>query len=141
VDFTYPANASFDCNRCGLCCGDTQQKTRHILVLETEANNISAQTSLPIQDFAKQIIDKTPYRYEMKKTDQGKCFFLKDNQCSIYSSRPLICRFYPFELKFDCDKGYHVFNFTLECPSIHKGKTITMKDFEELFTLAQARLG
>jgi Fe-S-cluster containining protein len=141
VDFTHPANVSFDCVRCGLCCGDTQQKTRHIRLLESEANKIQAETTLPIQDFSKEITDKTPYGYEMKKSSEGKCVFLKGNQCSIYQLRPLICMFYPFELKFEKDKDQHVFGFTLECPGIDKGKTMTRKDFEKLFLLAQARLG
>ena len=130
----------FECSRCGLCCGDTKQKTRNILLLESEAIAISTETSLPKQAFTKQIKDKKSYRYEMKKNSEGKCFFLKDNQCSIYTLRPLICRFYPFELKFDADKNQHVFNFTLECPGISRGRLMRRRDFEALFLLAQERL-
>ena len=140
VEFTYPNNLLFDCSKCGLCCGDTKQKTRHILLLKSEANDISAEINLPIKDFAEQIKDKAPYCLEMKKPKEGKCFFLKDNQCSIYKLRPLVCRFYPFELKFDPDKDLHVFDFTFECPAISKGKIVTMMDFEELFALAKERL-
>ncbi len=84
---------------------------------------------LPKQVFTIQIVDKTPYCYEMKKNSEGKCLFLKDNQCSIYALRPLICRFYPFELKFDPEKDQHVFDFTLECPGISKGKNDGQKGF------------
>ena len=139
MDFTCPTNVLFECNKCGLCCGDTNQKNRHILLLESEADSISAETCLPKQKFTKPITEKNPYCYEVKK-GEGKCFFLKDNQCSIYSLRPLICRFYPFELKFDSDKNQHVFDFTVECPGISRGKMMTRKDFEELFLLAQERL-
>jgi Fe-S-cluster containining protein len=76
----------------------------------------------------------------MKKDNEGKCFFLKDNQCCIYEFRPLICRFYPFELKFDPDKDQYAFNFTFECPGITKGRLVTKKDFKELFSLAKERL-
>jgi uncharacterized protein len=130
----------FECSKCGLCCRDTQQKTRHILVLEKEANAIEMETSLPRQVFTKQITDKNPYYYEMKKSCEGKCFFLKNEQCSIYKVRPLICRFYPFELKFDSDKKQHVFDFTVECPGIGKGRAVAIKDFKALFSLAQERL-
>jgi Fe-S-cluster containining protein len=108
--------------------------------LESEADAISAETSLPKQAFTKKTADKTPYCYEMKKSSEGKCFFLKDKQCCIYAFRPLICRFYPFELKFDSDKNLHVFDFTVECPGINKGNAVTRKDFEALFLLAQERL-
>jgi Fe-S-cluster containining protein len=141
VDFTNPVNISFDCNRCGLCCGDTKQKTRHILLLKAEAKEICYQTSLQITDFSGEIKDKLPYGFEMKKTSEGKCIFLKENQCSIYGLRPLICMFYPFELKFDKDKERHVFDFTLECPGINQGKVLCQKDFKKLFQLAQEKLG
>jgi len=141
VDFTYPVKVQFDCNRCGLCCGDTKQKTRHILLLEIEVAKISSQTSEQISDFSTEIKDKLPYSYEMKKTSEGKCVFLKDNQCCIYPLRPLICMFYPFELKFDKDQNLHVFDFTLECPGINQSKGLHERDFKKLFELAQERLG
>jgi Fe-S-cluster containining protein len=141
VSFTYPASKKFECNKCGLCCGDTKQKTRHILLLETEAKKIAAHFSILILDFSTEIKDKHPYVYEMKKTNEGKCVYLKDNQCSIYTLRPLICRFYPFELKFDKDKGLHNFDFTLECSGINQGKVLNEKDFKKLFALAQESLG
>jgi Fe-S-cluster containining protein len=140
LDFTCPNNVVFNCTKCGLCCGDTKQKTRHILVLESEANAISAETGLPNHDFTTQAKNRNLYCYEMKKTSEGRCVFLNDNQCIIYMLRPLICRFYPFELKFDQEKNQHVFDFTLECPAIGKGKMMTREDFEELFLLAQERL-
>ncbi len=139
MDFTYPANVCFECNCCGLCCGDTDHKARHILLLESEAEEISAQTGLPIEDFAVESNGTQPYIYEMKKVE-GECFFLKNNKCTNYEQRPLICRFYPFELKFDADKDTHVFNYTLECPMIGQGKMLSERDFEALFVLAQKRL-
>ena len=110
------------------------------MLLESEVNAISTAICLRKETFSRQILDKTPYFFEMEKDNIGKCFFLKDNQCSIYALRPLICRFYPFELKFDFDKDQHVFNFTFECPGIGKGKLISRKDFEALFSLAHQRL-
>ena len=141
MNFTYPANLRFDCNRCGLCCGDTEEKTRHTLLLEEEASKISAKTSKPIQDFSIEITDNLPYGFEMKKTGEGKCVFLKDNHCSIYSLRPLICRFYPFELKFEKAQGLHIFDFTFECPGIKQGKVMDENYFKRLFELAQEKLG
>ncbi|MGE5533002.1 MAG: YkgJ family cysteine cluster protein [Bacillota bacterium] len=140
MDFICPNNLLFACSKCGLCCGNTQQKTRHILLLELEANTISEATCLPKQAFTRQVEEQTPYCYEIKKDEEGKCLFLKDNRCTIYSLRPLICRFYPFELKFDQDKKIYVFDFTLECPEIGRGKIITRKDFKELFLLAKEKL-
>jgi Fe-S-cluster containining protein len=140
VEFKYPVNVRFECNRCGLCCGDTKQKSRHILLLESEAKQIASQTSKLLTDFSTEIKDKLPYCYEMKKTNEGKCVFLKENHCIIYQLRPLICMFYPFELKFDKCKILHVFSFTNECPKIGSGKNLDATDFKRLFDLAQERL-
>ncbi len=140
LGFTHPVNIKFECIRCGLCCGDTKQKARHIFILNAEAKKIAAHTSRRIPDFSSEIKDKLPYVYEMKKTNEGKCVYLKNNRCSIYLQRPLICRFYPFELKFDEDKGLHNFDFTLECPGINQGKVFHKKDFKNLFKLAQENL-
>jgi Fe-S-cluster containining protein len=134
------SQCQFECTKCGLCCGDTEQKTRHILLLESEAEEISQKTSQKTQDFCEPIIGKEPYVYEMEKT-MGKCVFLKDNQCTIYELRPLICRFYPFELKFSSDQNRYIFTATQECIGMDKGKTLSKEDFEKLFLLASQRLG
>ncbi len=138
--FTHPANLRFECNRCGLCCGDTAQKTRHILLLKGEAERIAQETGRQIAEFCVEVDGKYPYVYEMKKSSEGKCVFLKDNQCSIYPLRTLVCMFYPFELKFNEDKEVYDFDFTVECPAINQGKPLSKADFKKLFDLAQERL-
>ena len=142
MEFTYPADLWFECNGCGLCCGDTQRKTRHILLLSSEAERIAMQTNQAVADFAvaRDARDaKDLYIYEMKKTD-GKCVFLKGNRCVIYSSRPLVCICYPFELRFDARKKVYSFDFTVECPTIGKGKQLNKTYFQKLFVAAQERL-
>lgn len=138
MDYIYPKNVSFSCNGCGLCCGDTPQKTRHILLTKAEAEAIAVHTNQPIQSFTTQT-GQEPYSHEMKKTT-GKCFFLENNRCQIYLHRPMICRFYPFELKYSGQENMHVFDFTLECPQINCGEKIGKKYFDELFRLAQRTL-
>jgi uncharacterized protein len=140
VDFTYPTEIRFSCNGCGLCCGDTPKKSRHILLLPCEKEKIAKETGMPANQFSNEIKDKQPYYFEMKKTNDGKCVFLKNNQCTIYSFRPLICRFYPFQLTYDLGSEKHVFDFTLECPAINQGKPFSKKEFEQLFELARETL-
>jgi Fe-S-cluster containining protein len=141
VDFTYPPDLAFECNGCGLCCSDTPHKTRHILLLEEEAQTIAQETGLSIGAFAEPITGHAPYVYEMKKPQNGRCAFLDDaNRCRIYPNRPLICHFYPFQLTYSTDQNCYVFEATTECPTIGKGPRLSRKDFEALFRLAQARL-
>jgi Fe-S-cluster containining protein len=104
--------------------------------LSTEAEQIAAATSQPISEFAVKVEDKAPYSYEMKKTaEDGKCVFLEKNHCTFYSLRPLICRFYPFELKIAANQK-HEFLYTDECPGISKGKMLGKNYFRKLFQLA-----
>jgi Fe-S-cluster containining protein len=139
MNFDYPHAVRFLCIECGKCCGDTKQKTRHVLLLKTEAEQISATTLRLISDFAVKIKGKAPYSYEMRKTaEDGQCIFLENNHCSIYSLRPLICRFYPFELKNSENQRYE-FLFTAECPGINKGKMLNENYFRKLFRLARVK--
>jgi Fe-S-cluster containining protein len=138
MNFNNPAAVRFQCTKCGKCCGDTKEKTRHILLLKTEAEQIATATSQPTSAFTIKIKNKAPYNYEMKKTKDGKCIFLKNNRCTIYSVRPLICRFYPFELKI-AHSGKHTFLYTLECSGINKGPMLSKNYFRKLLRLAHAR--
>lgn len=107
--------------------------------MKLEAEQVSKVTLQPISKFAVKILGNEPYEFEMKKKmEDGKCLFSKNNHCTIYSVRPLICRFYPFELNSH-DENYH-FLFTKECLGINKGKILREGYFKKLFHLALDRL-
>lgn len=100
--------------------------------MKIEAERISQKTSKAIEKFAEKIENFDPYVYRMKKSADGKCAFLKDNLCMIYQERPLVCRFYPFELR-QAENDSYVFSFTDECPCIGKGPLLKRSYFKELF--------
>jgi len=136
----YPRLKRFKCVKCGICCGDTLVKTRHILLLETEAFKISSETAKAIPEFATRVEDKEPYRYEMvKTTKEGMCIFLKKNRCMIYALRPLVCRFYPFELRTTRSRK-HKFTFTDECIGLGQGLILQEDFFRDLLCLAQDKM-
>ena len=138
--FDYPKNVRFHCTKCALCCGDTSARTRHIIMTEAEAEGISRKNHVTVKDFARKIDGKTPYVFEMRKNQGGKCVFLDGEICTIYSFRPLVCQFYPFELKSDATDRYF-FSCTDECPGIGEGKVLTRKKFMTLFSEAKKRFG
>ena len=140
MTFTYPPDIRFECTRCGICCGDTQNKTRHILLLAQEVIEIAKEATRDASSFCFEVEGASPYAFEIRKQLDGKCVFLKNNQCIIYDRRPLICRFYPFELKFSETNGYYLFYVTLECPGVGLGKRLEDADFRRLFLLAEERL-
>jgi len=133
MSFDYPRNVNFQCLKCATCCGDTKQKVRHILLLHTEAEKIAEATGKPIEEFAMGIEHHAPYVYEMRKTvAEGKCIFLQNSRCAIYPLRPLVCRFYPFELK-PTKNGKHQFLYTEECHGIGRGEKLARDYFRNLF--------
>jgi Fe-S-cluster containining protein len=135
LEFDYPKNVRFKCEKCALCCGDTEDRVRRIFLLEIESERISRKTRKSVNAFAGKLEGFEPYFYMMKKAKDGKCIFLKGNVCTIYRIRPLICRFYPFELK-EADSNQYTFNYTHECPAIGKGPQLERSYFERLFKIS-----
>jgi Fe-S-cluster containining protein len=84
------------------------------------------------EEFATKIEGFEPYVFQMKKTVDGSCVFLRNGLCSIYEARPLICRFYPFQLQNRGNDRY-VFRYTEECLGLGKGCQLEKRFFEELF--------
>jgi len=139
VKFEYPASVRFRCVKCGICCGDIEEKNRRILLLPQETKQIVKTALQPTARFAVKINGVEPYSYEMKKRgEDGKCVFLENDRCTIYAVRPLICRFYPFELK-SSRGGKYSFLFTEECPGIGKGGILSEDYFRKMFRLACAK--
>jgi Fe-S-cluster containining protein len=133
--FEYPKQVGFVCNRCGRCCGDTEEHTRQIFLLKREAERISNQTSLDINKFADKVSGFEPYIYQMKKPEDGKCFFIEKNRCTIYQIRPLICRFYPFQLE-NLGNTRYMFSYTVKCPGVGKGSDLKKEFFDNLYNKA-----
>jgi Fe-S-cluster containining protein len=134
MEYDFPAEVHFACEKCARCCGDTEDTVRHVLLLKTEAEKISNQTSKDIHEFAEEVYGFEPYIYEMKKTKR-KCCFLENNRCTIYDTRPIICKFYPFELK-NLGNDKYSFLFTTKCNGIKHGPNLEKTFFEGLFNVA-----
>ncbi|MCX8150788.1 MAG: YkgJ family cysteine cluster protein [Candidatus Bathyarchaeota archaeon] len=141
MNIEYPKAVVFKCDNCGICCGDTEQKTRHILLTAKDAQRIAQYTRQPILKFAYSVKGKSPYVYEMNKNAvTKKCVFHKNNQCSIYVHRPLICKFYPFQLTTDNEK--YTFKITSECPAVYsldtlsEGEILGERYFKQLLKVA-----
>jgi len=138
-NIVYPDNLRWTCVRCAVCCGDTENRTRHVLMLASEARAIAARTGMRIEEFAQRLDGSKPYEFEVRK-NHNKCVFLKGVSCSIYSERPLICRFYPFVLKRS-ESG--TFEFELperECQGIGRGRKLTQDYYMHLLQIAAEKL-
>lgn len=102
--------AGVDCTKCANCC--------KALIVAPDYRDISELAShfkITAQDFKKKYMKKDIDGDLVMK--QKPCPFLKSNMCSVYSSRPALCRNYPY-----LDKGQflanigRVLNNTRVCP-------------------------
>lgn len=96
----------FSCTRCGDCCGGYPDDNNLVMVSPSEIRRIS-ETSLLMRD---EIAE--PYPESIALADgtnltlgwairriQGECRFFRNGSCTVYGSRPWICRTYPFMLE------------------------------------------
>ena len=136
ASYIYPRHLLFECTRCATCCMDTKTHVRRVLLLKDEAKRISRVSQKPMEEFTVQVVGHEPYAYEMKKTPEDKkCVFLDGNSCKIYAVRPLVCRFYPFQLSKGKGQKYS-FSATAECLGVGKGEPLRREFFENLFRQA-----
>ena len=137
-DFNFPRGILWKCQRCAKCCRDAPERERRILILSFEAKQIGKMVGFPLERFCRKTGLK-PFTLEMKKDSEGKCLFLKENGCQIYSIRPLVCRFYPFWLEKRKDEAFS-FKITDECVGIGFGQILEEDFFKHLFDVATDRI-
>ena len=64
---------------------------------------------------------KITFGWVLRRGADGNCMFLKENRCTVYASRPHICRTYPFML--DCDEL-----IISECPAVGCSKCLDAEE-------------
>jgi Fe-S-cluster containining protein len=134
----YPSNLRWICVRCTNSCHDLPGRERNILLTMNDITRITRTTKLTAQEFSRSSRGTAPYERKMKKHN-GRCVFLQGSRCSIYGTRPLICRFYPFSLRPLGDKMLEV-GFDSSCSGIGTGPNRSERFFRGLITLAKKEL-
>jgi Fe-S-cluster containining protein len=134
----YPIHVRWTCVRCTNSCRDLPDQKRKILLTSTDIARITNATKLRPSEFSVSSRASAPYERMMKKRN-GSCIFLHSSKCSIYRSRPLICRFYPFCIRPSGAKAFEV-GFDLKCSGIGTGGRRPEKFFRSLVRLAKTEL-
>ncbi|WP_255333242.1 YkgJ family cysteine cluster protein [Methanocalculus taiwanensis] len=120
----------FQCRECGICCrGD--EATSRVIVSPPEIDQMLSATKrtrdeivIPYPEFIEAENGAT-FTFEWcLKNGNGNCIFQEEGgRCAIYSSRPWICRTYPFALDGD--------TLTVsECPGT--GEAMTPEEADEI---------
>ena len=134
---TYPAGIRWTCLKCAECCRDIAGHKRRIRLLAAEAEDISKGHGIETTKFVTPI-SRDVYCYEMQKTN-GECIFLSDSSCKVYACRPLVCRFYPFELREESET-LKILLTGERCPGINRGGYLQESFFNGLASVAIERL-
>jgi hypothetical protein len=132
MDLSYPHEVLFECIRCGSCCRDTDKRRRKIVLTSTDLNRIVDATNLSVNEFCRAShVAPEPFRHIMRES-YGACIFLnKETTCSIYDSRPTICRCYPFSIQID-DSNVVFSVASKTCPGLGRGHKLPEDFFEKL---------
>jgi Fe-S-cluster containining protein len=74
------------------------------------------------------------------KHQDGRCIFLKDDKCSIYSARPRLCQSYPYTFqKKGQGASIMITEFaTKMCPGIGKGNNVNPDKVKKLGSVVMA---
>lgn len=109
------------------------------MLLPKEAETISKNMKINIEDFANQIDFSKMHKdyslkdlYQMKRQEKNNnCYFYKNNQCTIYEIRPIDCRIFPYDIKLENDGNYYlVYYKSKECQIMNeKIKDIKMVSY------------
>ena len=121
----------FSCTRCGECCRGESVDDHLVMVTPDEVRGIIGASGCPWEEIAEPFPCFTrhgeagSHTFEWcLKREGGRCTFLgEEGGCRIYSSRPWICRTYPFVLEGGVLVVY-------PCPGL--GKEMAAADAEAL---------
>lgn len=132
----------FKCQHCTDCCKDFSNKEKNIDGLPLFEWEVEKMQNIAKERGTKLIIkpiilvgDKKSGKYICPtfKIPKGPCPFLKENKCSIYEQRPLICKSYPIMgLPIDPEKKGENMNINI-CPQFKSREDFfkNFKHFEE----------
>ncbi len=109
-------DAGFTCQCCGACCSGSGNE---VMVSPDEIDALCAASGLSFARIAEPYPDWIEtenggcitFGWVLCRGPDGNCIFLQNNRCSVYASRPHICRTYPFMLD-----GPHL--LISECPAV-----------------------
>ncbi len=114
----YHEGLAFQCQGCGSCC---RGPGGYVWVTLEEAQGLAQELDLDFQTFAAKMLRNTLSGLALVDSPQGDCPLLGDDgRCSVYHSRPVQCRTWPW---WDENLGsqQHWNNAATRCPGMNKG--------------------
>ncbi len=129
VEPWYAEGLAFECTQCGDCCGG---EPGHVWVGDDEIEAIADHMDLDVDAFEHQFVRQVGIEKSLKEYPDGDCILLdpETRKCSVYESRPIQCRTWPFwdsnlAKKNDWKETCRV------CPGSGQGRVYTFKEIEK----------
>lgn len=131
----YENGLRFECQRCLYCCS---AEPGYVYLSREDIISGANATALSPRDFISvycRVIDFGTFSMvSLKEKENYDCIFLTKDGCSIYQSRPLQCRTYPFwpsviESRESWEREGR------SCPGIGKGKALPREEIERRASL------
>ena len=129
----------FSCTRCSACC---RYESGFVFLSVNDASRLEAVLNMEHGAFIKAFCRWVPSengdeRLSLKEKSNFDCIFWKEeNGCSVYETRPLQCRAFPFWASV-LDSKESLESTAAGCPGIGQGPLFSFDSIEKWLTLRQ----
>jgi len=117
----YANGLRFECTRCSACC---RHDPGYVFLSKTDLQRLADHFSMTIDQFKAKhcrVIDfGMVTRLSLLEKPNNDCAMWQDGGCSVYESRPLQCRSFPFWAN-NVDDQSAWDQVARDCPGIHRG--------------------
>jgi len=131
-------NIGFSCTRCGKCCSlevPIVLSDIELWVKKERYDIISNVVKKKALELLRKHFNLSFYYTLKRKRGSEECIFLKNNICSIYSLRPLVCRLFPFAYS-ENELSIHPWA-SKNCEGLGKGEVFSRRELSILRFLAK----
>jgi Fe-S-cluster containining protein len=130
----YDSGLQFECARCSRCCRHTPG---YVFLSEIDLEKLAGAVGSGRQEFLRVYCRRVSFgianRISLKEKANLDCIFWENGGCSVYESRPLQCRSFPFWsacVSSPEEWGHHA----RQCPGMGKGTLHPKKEIEHWLT-------
>jgi len=123
----YADGLQFECGQCGKCCGG---EPGYIWLTVEEIRAAAEALGMHPLDFCSMYVTEYPEGVSLRELENGDCSLLHDGKCTIYKSRPLQCRTWPWWP--DNLRSPEAWRRTgLRCPGVNRGRRWTLNEIAQ----------
>ncbi len=128
----YEDGLRFSCTRCSLCC---RFDSGYVWLSRADLARLADGLRTTVDDVIDRycrVVDIGGFKHlSLREQPNKDCIFWRDGGCSVYQTRPLQCRSYPFWAHQLAD--HETWNRTAQsCPGVNVGTLHSRKEIEQI---------